>query len=145
MESSGGEPDIVGQDINTGEYLFFDCLAESSKGRRSLCYDQEALHSRKENKPQDNVIDVAAAMGIELLSEEQYLALQKLGNFDTKTSSWLKHPLKLGTFAVQSLLISTTIVFLCITTVQNLTTLHGHSVTWLACWHESQLVVNPFP
>ena len=92
MESSGGEPDIVGQDINTGEYIFFDCSAESPKGRRSLCYDREALYSRKENKPQNSVIDVAAAMGIELLSEEQYRTLQKLGNFDTKTSSWLKTP-----------------------------------------------------
>ena len=92
MESTGGEPDIVGQDVNTGEYLFYDCSAESPKGRRSLCYDHKALESRKENKPQNNVIDVATAMGIELLSEEQYRALQKLGNFDTKTSSWLKTP-----------------------------------------------------
>ena len=92
MESTGGEPDIVGQDVNIGEYLFYDCSAESPKGRRSLCYDRKALESRKENKPQNNVIDVATAMGIELLSEEQYRALQKLGNFDTKTSSWLKTP-----------------------------------------------------
>ena len=92
MESTGGEPDIVGQDVNTGEYLFYDCSAESPKGRRSLCYDHKALESRKENKPQNNVIDVATAMGIELLSEEQYRTLQKLGNFDTKTSSWLKTP-----------------------------------------------------
>ena len=95
MESTGGEPDIVGQDVNTGEYLFYDCSAESPKGRRSLCYDREALESRKENKPQNNVIDVATAMGIELLSEEQYRALQKLGNFDTKTSSWLKTPVEI--------------------------------------------------
>ena len=92
MESTGGEPDVVGHDKKTGEYIFYDCSAESPKGRRSLCYDHEALESRKENKPKDNAIDVAAAMGIELLTEEQYRELQKLGEFDTKTSSWVKTP-----------------------------------------------------
>src|SRR3989449_6707996 len=92
MERTGGEPDVVGHDKKTGEYIFYDCSAESPKGRRSVCYDREALESRKEHKPQNNAIDMAAAMGIELLSEEQYRALQKLGNFDTKTSSWVKTP-----------------------------------------------------
>ena len=92
MEITGGEPDVVGHDKNTGEYIFFDCSAESPKGRRSLCYDREALESRKENKPKDNAIGMAAAMGIELLTEEQYRELQRLGNFDTKTSSWVKTP-----------------------------------------------------
>jgi hypothetical protein len=92
MERSGGEPDVVGHDRKTGEYIFYDCSTESPKGRRSVCYDREALESRKENKPENNAIDVAAAMGIELLTEEQYRELQKLGNFDTKTSSWVKTP-----------------------------------------------------
>ncbi len=92
MERTGGEPDVVGHDKTTGEYIFFDCSAESPKGRRSLCYDREALESRKKHKPENNVIDMAAAMGIELLTEEQYRKLQKLGNFDTKTSSWVKTP-----------------------------------------------------
>jgi hypothetical protein len=92
MERTGGEPDVVGHDQKTGEYLFYDCSAESPKGRRSLCYDRQALESRKENKPKNNVMDLALAMGIELLSEEQYRELQKLGNFDTKTSSWVKTP-----------------------------------------------------
>jgi hypothetical protein len=92
MERTGGEPDVVGHDKNTGEYIFYDCSAESPKGRRSLCYDREALESRKENKPKDNAIDMAAAIGIELLTEEQYRELQRLGNFDTKTSSWVKTP-----------------------------------------------------
>ena len=92
MERTGGEPDIVGHDKTTGEYFFYDCSAESPKGRRSLCYDREALESRKEHKPENNAIDMAAAMGIELLTEEQYRELQKLGNFDTKTSSWVKTP-----------------------------------------------------
>ena len=90
MERTGGEPDVVGYD--KGEYIFYDCSAESPKGRRSLCYDREALETRKEFKPKNNAIDMAAAMGIELLTEEQYRALQKLGNFDTKTSSWVKTP-----------------------------------------------------
>jgi hypothetical protein len=92
METTGGEPDVVGHDKKTGEHTFYDCSAESPKGRRSLCYDREALDSRKEHKPKDNAMDMAAAMGIELLTEEQYRGLQKLGNFDTKTSSWVKTP-----------------------------------------------------
>jgi len=92
MERTGGEPDIVGFDINTGEYIFYDCSAESPKGRRNVCYDREGLESRKEHKPENTANDMAAAMGIELLSEEQYRELQKLGNFDTKTSSWVKTP-----------------------------------------------------
>jgi hypothetical protein len=92
MERTGGEPDVVGHDKKNDEYIFYDCSAESPKGRRSLCYDRAALESRKENKPADNAIDLAAAMGIELLTEEQYRELQKLGNFDTKTSSWVRTP-----------------------------------------------------
>jgi hypothetical protein len=92
MERTGGEPDVVGYDKKTGEYIFFDCSAESPQGRRNVCYDREALESRKEFKPENNVIDIAAAMGIELLAEEQYRELQKLGNFDMKTSSWVKTP-----------------------------------------------------
>ena len=92
MERTGGEPDVIGHDSKTGEYIFYDCSAESPKGRRSLCYDREALESRKEHKPEDSAIDMAAAMGIELLTEEQYRELQKLGKFDTKTSSWVKTP-----------------------------------------------------
>jgi hypothetical protein len=92
MERTGGEPDVVGHDKKTGEYIFYDFSAESPKGRRSLCYDREALESRKENKPEDNAMDVAAAIGIELLTEEQYRELQKVENFDTKTSSWVKTP-----------------------------------------------------
>src|SRR6476619_7550773 len=92
MERTGGEPDVVGHDKKTGEYIFFDCSAESPKGRRSICYDGEALESRKEHKPKNNALDMAAAMGIELLTEEQYRELQQLGDFDTKTSSWVKTP-----------------------------------------------------
>jgi len=92
MERTGGEPDVVRHDKKTGEYVFYDCSAESPQGRRSVCYDREALESRKEYKPQDNAIDMAAAMSIELLTEEQYRVLQKLGKFDTKTSSWVKTP-----------------------------------------------------
>jgi len=92
MERTGGEPDVVGQDKKTGEYIFYDCSAESPNGRRSLCYDHEALESRKENKPKGNAVDLAAAIGIELLTEEEYRELQKLGNFDAKTSSWVKTP-----------------------------------------------------
>ena len=92
MERTGGEPDVVGLDKKTGEYILYDCSAESPKGRRSVCYDREALDSRKEHKPEDNAIDMAAAMGIELLTEEQYRELQKLGDFDRKTSSWVKTP-----------------------------------------------------
>jgi len=92
MESSGGEPDVVGQDKKSGGYIFYDCSAESPKGRRSVCYDREALESRKEHKPKDSAMNMAAAMGIELLTEEEYRELQKLGEFDTKTSSWVKTP-----------------------------------------------------
>jgi hypothetical protein len=92
MESTGGEPDVVGHDSKTGEVLFFDCSAQSPKGRTSLCYDREALESRKEFKPKNNATDLAAAMGIELLTEEQYAQLQQRGEFDTKSSSWLKTP-----------------------------------------------------
>jgi len=92
MEGSGGEPDVVAYDKKTGEYIFYDCSAESPKGRRSLCYDREGLESRKEHKPKNTAVDMAAEMGIELLTEEQYRDLQKLGTFDTKTSSWLKTP-----------------------------------------------------
>lgn len=92
MESTGGEPDVVAHDTSTGEYIFYDCSAESPKGRRSVCYDDEALESRKEHKPENSAIAMAADMGIELLSEEQYRELQKLGKFDTKTSSWVKTP-----------------------------------------------------
>jgi hypothetical protein len=92
MERTGGEPDVVGFDKKTGEYIFYDCSAESPKGRRSLCYDRQALESRKEHKPENNAIDMAASMGIELLTEEQYRELQKLGDFDTKTSSWITTP-----------------------------------------------------
>jgi len=92
MERTGGEPDVVSHDQKTGEYIFYDCSAESPSGRRSVCYDLEGLESRKEHRPENNAIDMAAAMGIELLSEEQYRALQQLGKFDLKTSSWVKTP-----------------------------------------------------
>jgi hypothetical protein len=92
MEKTGGEPDVVGFDKKTGEYIFNDCSAESPKDRRSLCYDRQAWESRKEHKPENNAIDVAGAMGVEILTEEQYRDLQKLGSFDTKTSSWVKTP-----------------------------------------------------
>ena len=92
MERTDGEPDVVGHDKKTGELIFYDCSAESPKGRRSVCYDREGQESRKEHKPKDNAIDMAAAMGIELLTEAQYRELQQLGNFDTKTSSWVKTP-----------------------------------------------------
>ena len=92
MEETGGEPDVVGQDKKTGGYIFFDCSAESPKGRTSVCYDREGLESRKEHRPKTTAMDMAAAMGIELLTEEQYFELQKVGEFDTKTSSWVKTP-----------------------------------------------------
>jgi hypothetical protein len=92
MERTGGEPDVVAHDKNTGEYIFYDCSEESPKGRRSICYDREALDSRKENKPKDSAVNMATAMGVEVLTEEEYRALQKLGEFDTKTSSWVKTP-----------------------------------------------------
>jgi len=92
MERTGGEPDVVGHDAKTGEYVFYDCSAESPKGRRSVCYDREALESRKEHKPENSAMDMAASMGVEILAEEEYRELQKLGSFDTKTSSWVKTP-----------------------------------------------------
>jgi len=92
MERTGGEPDVVGHDKKTGEYIFYDCSAESPKGRRSVCYDREALEARKKFKPENSAMEMATAMGIELLTEEQYRGLQKLGKFDTKTSSWVKTP-----------------------------------------------------
>jgi hypothetical protein len=92
MERTGGEPDVIGHDKKTGEYLFYDCSEESPKGRRSICYDHEALEARKEHKPKDSAVNMAAAIGIDLLTEEQYRDLQKLGQFDTKTSSWVKTP-----------------------------------------------------
>src|ERR1043166_6081645 len=92
MERTGGEPDVVGDDKKTGEYIFYDCSPQSPDGRRSLCYDREGLDSRKEHKPENTAIDMAAAMGIELLTEQQYRELQQLGDFDTKTSSWVKTP-----------------------------------------------------
>jgi Protein of unknown function (DUF4256) len=97
MERTGGEPDVIGHDKKTGEYIFYDCSAESPNGRRSVCYDREALESRKENKPKDSAMNMAAAMGIELLTEEQYRELQKLGDFDTKTSSWVRTPSNIRT------------------------------------------------
>jgi hypothetical protein len=92
MERTGGEPDVVAHDRKTGVYIFYDCSAESPKGRRSLCYDREALNARKEHKPKNSAVDLAQAMGIEILSEQQYRDLQKLGEFDTKTSSWVQTP-----------------------------------------------------
>ena len=92
MEVTGGEPDVIGHNIKTDEYVFYDCSKESPKGRRNVCYDREGQEARKSRKPENNAIDMAAAMGIELLTEEQYRELQKLGNFDTKTSSWVKTP-----------------------------------------------------
>lgn len=92
MERTGGEPDVIGQDTKKGEYIFFDCAAESPKGRRSICYDREGQEFRKEHSPKDNALDMATSMGIDLLSEEQYRELQKVGTFDTRTSSWLKTP-----------------------------------------------------
>ncbi|WCT11628.1 DUF4256 domain-containing protein [Mucilaginibacter jinjuensis] len=99
MEATGGEPDVVGFDNSTGEYIFYDCAVESPKGRRSICYDHEALEARKEHKPGNSAVNMATEMGIEILTEEQYRELQKLGSFDTKTSSWIKTPVdirKLG-------------------------------------------------
>jgi hypothetical protein len=95
MEKTGGEPDVTGRDQKTGEYLFCDCSPESPKGRRNACYDREALDARKEFKPGNNAVDLAAAIGIELLTQEEYIELQKLGEFDTKTSSWIKTPDKI--------------------------------------------------
>jgi hypothetical protein len=123
MERTGGEPDVVGHDKKTDEYIFNDCSAESPKGRRSFCYDREALESRKEHKPEDSAIDMAAGMGIELLAEEQYRELQKLGNFDTKTSILISE-----NSAAPFFVIAATTLFSCITTVRNLTMPLGRSV-----------------
>lgn len=95
MEATGGEPDVIGFDKKTGEFIFYDCSAESPKGRRSVCYDNDALETRKEHKPKNSALEMAAAMGVEILTEEQYRELQKLGNFDTKTSSWVQTPAKI--------------------------------------------------
>ena len=103
MERTGGEPDVVGQDKKTGEYIFYDCSADTPKDRRSICYDRQALESRKEAKPRDSAVNMATAMGIELLTEEQYRELQKLGNFDTKTSSWVNTPAAIRKLAARSL------------------------------------------
>src|SRR5690242_11336365 len=128
MERTGGEPDVVGLDKKTGDYIFYDCSAESPDGRRSLCYDAEALESRKENKPKGSALGMAAAMGIELLTEEEYRELQKLGNFDTKTSSWVKTPCDIRKRGGASFVIAATTLFSCITTVRNLTMPPGGSV-----------------
>lgn len=128
MERTGGEPDVVGHDKKTGEYIFFDCSEESPKGRRSLCYDREALDSRKENKPKGSAMDMATAMGVDLVTEEQYRELQKLGNFDAKTSSWVKSLPRSGNSVVHSFVIAASILFFCITTAQNRITPLGASV-----------------
>ena len=128
MEKTGGEPDVIGQDKKTAEYIFCDCSPESPKERRSLCYDRDALQSRKEAKPKDNATDMAAAIGIELLTEEQYRELQKLGEFDAKSSSWVKTPSDIRKLGGPSFAIAATTRFSCITTARNLTTLPGDSV-----------------
>jgi hypothetical protein len=128
MERTGGEPDVIGHDKKTGECIFYDCSAESPKGRRIVCYDREALESRKEHKPEDSAIDMAAAMGTELLTEEQYRELQKLGKFDTKTSSWVKTPSDIRKLGGASFVIAATTLFSCITTARNLTMPLGRSV-----------------
>ena len=123
MERTGGEPDVVGYDKKTGEYIFYDCSAESPEGRRNVCYDREGLEARKSFKPENNAVDMAAAMGIALLTEEQYRALQKLGNFDMKTSSWIKTPFGISeSSVVPSLPIAAMIMYLYITTVHPPTT-----------------------
>ena len=121
MERTGGEPDVVGYDKKTGEYIFYDCSIESPNGRRSFCYDRAALDARKENKPKDNAVDVATAMGIELLTEEQYRELQKLGAFDLKTSSWVKLRIILENSAEPYSAIAVMILFLFTTTERNRT------------------------
>ena len=121
MEKTGGEPDVVGLDKKTGEYIFFDCSPESPKGRAAVCYDREGLESRKEHRPKNTAIDMATAMGVELLTEEQYHQLQKLGEFDTKTTTWVKTPLIFGNSAALSLGIAASAVSSFITTVRSLT------------------------
>ena len=132
-------------DKKTGEYIFYDCSAESPKDRRSLCYDREALESRKEHKPEDSAIDMAAAMGIELLTEEQYRELQQLGNFDMKTSSWVKTLLSIRKLGGASFVIVATTMSSCITTVQNLTMPPGVSVAgskseFFIAWYDSSFL-----
>lgn len=121
MEKTGGEPDVVGYDKKTGEFIFIDCSAESPKGRRSICYDHEALEARKEHKPENSAIQMASDMGIEILTEEQYRDLQKLGIFDIKTSSWVKTPADIRKLGGAIFVIVATTLFLCITMVLNLT------------------------
>jgi hypothetical protein len=118
MEKIGGEPDVVGYDKKTREFIFYDCSAESPKGRRSVCYDREALEARKEHKPKNSAMDMAAAMGVELLTEQEYRELQKLGNFDEKTSSWVKTLLLSGNSVERSFAIAATNMFSYITTAQ---------------------------
>jgi len=119
MEMTGGEPDVVGYDKKAGEYIFYDCAAESPKGRRNVCYDHEALEARKQHKPGDSAVNMAANMGIELLTEEQYRELQKLGNFDAKTQSWIMTPADIRKLGAPCFAIAVTIMYLCIITVQN--------------------------
>ena len=128
MESTGGEPDVVGHDKKTGEYIFYDCSAQSPKGRRSICYDHKALESRKEHKPKDSAANMAATMGVELLTEEQYRELQKLEEFDTKTSSWVKTPEKFRKLGGAFFVIAASILSSYITTALNRTMLAGDSV-----------------
>ncbi len=111
MERTGGEPDVVGHDAKTGEYIFYDCSAESPEGRRNVCYDHEALEARKANKPADSAVNMAAGMDIELLTEEQYRELQELENFDTKTSSWVKTPSDIRKLGAPSSPIAATVMF----------------------------------
>ncbi len=127
MERTGGEPDVVGHDKKTGEYVFYDCSAESPKGRRSVCYDREALEARKEHKPKNSATDMAAAMGIEILTEAQYRELQTLGDFDTKTSSWVKTPPDIRDRGGAIFAIAVTTTSSRITTVRSPTTPHGRS------------------
>ena len=128
MERTGGEPDVVNFNKKTGETIFYDCSAESPEGRRNVCYDREALESRKTFKPKDSAMDMAAAMGIELLTEEQYRELQKLGKFDAKTSSWVKTPAEIRKLGGALFVIVATTMSSCITTVQNHTMAPGRSV-----------------
>ena len=128
MEITGGELDVVGYDKKTSEYIFYDCSTESPSGRRSFCYDHAALEKRKENKPKDSAMNMVAAMGVEILTEEQYRGLQQLGNFDIKTSVGLKLQLPLENWVALSFVIVDTIRFFCITTARNLTMLQGVSV-----------------
>lgn len=125
MERSGGEPDVVGFDAKTGAFTFYDCSAQSPTERRSLCYDRAAWESRKEHKPQNNAVDLAAAMGIELLAEEEYRALQQLGEFDTKTSSWVKTPPEIRKLGGRCFVTDVTTTSFCITTAPNLITRLG--------------------